>query len=135
MRYLLDVHFVDGYALNAVQRRRVAVFGMKFDIFESEVRQFVLVVGALDVEGRVARQADAAHRDVVGIGVGDVLASLQVEELRPWADIYQIARVAGDVFHGDVLVALRRVRAHLQPKQTLCRQARLGQISIKEGSN
>ena len=57
---------------------------------------------------------------MVAIGHGNVLAILQVVELRPGTDIEHARNLSSNVLDGDVFVALGSIRAHLKPKQTCC---------------
>lgn len=93
-----------------------AVLGLDVEVLEEEVLQFVLLGGA-GIEEDVAVEGDVAQGDVVGVGHGDVLAALQVEELRPGLDVDEALGIALHVVHQDVLVVLRSVGTHLEPQQ------------------
>ena len=87
-------------------------------IFEDEIGEFVLIGLQFNLLIDVAVDGAVAQSDVVAIGHGDVLAVLQVVELCPGTYVEHARNLSGDVLDGDILVALRSIGAHLEPKQT-----------------
>ena len=88
------------------------------DILEGEIYQAVFIALS-NIKEVVTIHLDILHRDVVALAQWHVLAIARLEELGPWTDDEETAGLALDVIHRYVLVMLRRIRAHLQPKHAL----------------
>lgn len=82
-------------------------------ILECEVAETIDLILLLGIEERNALAVAVAHHDVVGIGEGRVLSSLEVVELLPRGNEKEIPYRTGDVLNRDVFVSLRGVRTHL----------------------
>lgn len=84
-------------------------------VLEGEIAETIDFVLFLDIEESLAFAIAVAHHDMVGVGEGRVLPSLEVVELLPRGYEEKIPYRTGDLLNGDVFVALRRVWAHFQP--------------------
>ena len=112
-----DIHFLRYGVLDKVGIECHLLVGAG-DVFEGEIHQAIfLALG--NIEEVVAIHLDVLHRDVVALAQRHVLAVAWLEELGPWTDDEETAGLALDVIHRYVLVMLRSIRAHLQPKHAL----------------
>ena len=88
------------------------------DVLEGEIYQTVFLACSY-IEEVVTIHLDILHRDVVALAQWHVLAIAWLEELGPWTDDEETAGLALDVIHRYILVMLRSIRTHLQPKHAL----------------
>ena len=82
------------------------------DILEREIGEVVLV-GRSYVEEVAAIHLDIPHHDVVASRLRHVLALLWLEELCPWPDDKERARLAGEAINGNILIMLWGIWTHL----------------------
>lgn len=101
--------------LEAIHYLGMEFFVLCFDlqILECEVAETIDLILLLGIEERNALAVAVAHHDVVGIGEGRVLSTLEVVELLPRGNEKEIPYRTGDVLNRDVFVSLRGVWAHL----------------------
>lgn len=91
----------------------IPVLGSDGEVFEGEVAETIDLILLLGIEEGDAFAVAVAHHDVVGIGEGSVLSSLEIVELLPRGYEKEIPYRTSDVFNRDVFVSLRGVWAHL----------------------
>lgn len=91
----------------------IPVLGFDGEVFECEVAKAIDLILLLCIKEGDAFALAVAHHDVVGIGEGRVLSSLEVVELLPRGNEKEIPYRTGDVLNSDVFVSLRGVWAHL----------------------
>ena len=56
-----------------------------------------------------------AHHDVIGIRQRNILPALQVKELLPWINVYEMLNLAFHFLNGNILVVLGSIGAKLEP--------------------
>ena len=88
------------------------------DILEGEIYQAIFLALA-HIEEVVAIHLNILHRDVIALAQWHILAIARLEELGPWTDDKETASLALDVVHRYILVMLRSIWTHLQPKHAL----------------
>lgn len=96
-----------------------ALLGSDVEVLESEVGEMGDLLLLLGIEEDVALDIAAAHDDVVGIGLGCILAALEVVELCPTSDEEEVLDRASDVLDCDVLVLLWGVGTALDPEEVV----------------
>ena len=86
-------------------------------IFKSKMFQLILCGIVFHGKRLIAGTGAVSHRDVVGVRERNVLAILQVIELRPRLDVQKSCHMTRDILHRDIFVVLWGIRAHFQPQQ------------------
>ena len=112
-----DIHFLRYGVFDKVgiECRLLVVAG---DILKGEIYQAVFIALS-NIKEVVAIHLDVLHRDVVALAQWHVLAVTRLEELGPWTDDEETAGLALNIIHRYILVMLRSIRTHLQPKHAL----------------
>ena len=88
-------------------------------ILKMEIGQFILV-GLLHIKEDIAIDIKVAHRNIIGIRKGNILAVFQVVELCPRSYIQTILHIPCDIFYQNILIFLRCIRAHFKSQESTC---------------